>query len=202
MARGVIPPSKKKSKVPWGTISVGVGIAVVLLAVYATFTEPAVRPAASGERRSQRPGDAGNVMSVDQATLAEYERIIKSAEEHVNLGATGYETAKQLFDQAIALIPDHPLAFFNLARVSPSHPPVFPRVFVVFCSFLTLVAVGRAGRPRAGAGHIREDAQPDPPEHARGAQDRAHQHCARSHERREYHRLHRALEEGGPSVHV
>lgn len=91
----------------------------MLFAVYATFTEPAVRPATRGERRGagSAGGDAGTVLSVDQAKLDEYDRIIKSADEHVNLGVTGYDTAKQLLEQAVSLIPDHPLGHFNLARV-------------------------------------------------------------------------------------
>ena len=104
--------SKKKSGVSPLAITVGVCVAVVALGVIFFFTEDArpVRPRGG----PNQPGAAG---PADEDPNAEkYEELCKAGEALVE--NEQFAEAQKLYDEAVALNPVHPLAHFNLGRVS------------------------------------------------------------------------------------
>ena len=98
-----------REDIPWPLVGGIIAIIIVLLAVLFAFTGPS-RP---------RRGEADVLQSgPGQEVMKEYEMLVHSADEQLQLGTLGLQSAKEQYEQAAALLPEHPLAHFQLARVS------------------------------------------------------------------------------------
>ncbi len=103
----------------WKFIAIIASVIIVILSIMFAFSGPAAKgPVRSNGRVPQRGGEAQGASLADDPNLKQYEEIINQAEELMKNGPQGTSGAIQLFQSAIELVPKHPLAHFNLARVS------------------------------------------------------------------------------------
>lgn len=107
---------KAGGDIPWPLVGGIVGLIVVLLAVLFTFSGPST----AGPRRAaqQRGEEEPTFDPEEREKLQQYEQLVKSGDEQLQMGITGLTTAKDYYNQALELMPEHPLAYYQLARIA------------------------------------------------------------------------------------